>query len=272
MKLKDFEYYRTIDGLVARIYSHQRYNSVHKRNHPYPEYTKAELKSWLLAQPTFNSLWEAWVTSNYNKSITPSIDRINKDIHYTMDNIQLLTWDENNKKGRLERTDGTMVEQYHLDGGFIDIYRSYAEACKQTGVPSANIQKTCLGKRNKAGGYIWRHASKPLTVFDKVRKWARTRNLTSEGDAKTQALKICEEVGELARSILKKDGKELTDAIGDTLVTLVVLADILDLKAEDCWLDAIDIIKNRKGKMINGTFIKSTDLEYKQLLKESDNV
>jgi NTP pyrophosphatase (non-canonical NTP hydrolase) len=261
MKLKDFEYYRTLDGLLSRIYSHQRYNSRHKRNHPYPEYSKVELKAWILAQPTFSIIWDTWVKSDYNKDLTPSVDRVNKDIHYTIDNIQLLTWEANNSKGRQERTDGNMVEQYHLDGGFVDSYKSYYDASKQTGIPSANIQKVCIGERATAGKYLWRHSEDHLTEFDKVRKWARSRNLTSEGDAKTQTLKICEELGELARSILKKDGKELCDAIGDTLVTIVVLADILDLRAEDCWLEAIDIIKERSGKMINGTFIKSEDLQ-----------
>jgi len=268
MKLKDFWYYRTVEGLLSRIYSHQRYNSRHKRNHPYPEYTKEELKDWLIAQPNFTSIWSNWVASDYNKDFTPSVDRIDKDIHYTISNIQLLTWEANNIKGRIERTDGNMVEQYHLDGGFIDSYKSYYDASKHTGIPSSNIQKVCLGERTKAGNYIWQHTDEHLTEFDKVRKWARSRNLTSEGDAKTQTLKICEELGELARSILKKDGKELCDAIGDTLVTLVVLADILDLRAEDCWLEAIDVIKWRSGKMINGTFIKAEDLPIEPLIED----
>lgn len=269
MKISDTKYYKTLEGKITRIYSHQRYNSKHKRGHPYPEYTKQALLNWVQQQPRFTKIWQDWVASDYNIDLSPSIDRINKEDHYHFGNIQLLTWAENNSKGNQEHKGyGQMVAQYHMDGGYIDTYISYYEASKQSGVPSANIQKACNGERKQAGGYIWRVQNTMPNQFEKVRLWSRTRNLTKEGDAKSQALKVMEELGELARAILKKDGKELTDAIGDTLVTLVVLADILDIKAEECWQEAIDVIVQRSGKMINGTFIKSEDLSQSLFTEE----
>ena len=52
----------------------------------------------------------------------------------------------------------------------------------------------------------------------------------------------------------------MKDAIGDTLVTIIVLAHQLDLDVTECLGIAYEEIKNRKGKMINGTFVKEDDL------------
>lgn len=58
----------------------------------------------------------------------------------------------------------------------------------------------------------------------------------------------------------QKKGAALKDAIGDTLVTIIVLAHQLDLDVTECLGLAYEEIKNRKGKMINGTFVKEEDL------------
>jgi hypothetical protein len=49
----------------------------------------------------------------------------------------------------------------------------------------------------------------------------------------------------------------LIDAIGDIIVVLTNLAAIEEVKIEDCLNSAYNVIKNRKGKMINGTFVKN---------------
>lgn len=73
------------------------------------------------------------------------------------------------------------------------------------------------------------------------------------------------EIGEI-RDVLLKPTKftepqaALKDAIGDTLVTIIVLAHQLDLDVTECLGIAYEEIKNRKGKMINGTFVKESDL------------
>ena len=67
-----------------------------------------------------------------------------------------------------------------------------------------------------------------------------------------------EESGELAQALLKKDRKEIYDAIGDIVVVLTNLATLEDMKIEDCIDYAYNEIAKRKGKMINGTFVKNT--------------
>ena len=93
-------------------------------------------------------------------------------------------------------------------------------------------------------------------VFDDIRMWAEERGLYDKGDPKTQALKLVEEVGETCRAILKQDEPEIVDGIGDCVVVLTNLAHLCDTSIEECTRNAYNEIKNRKGKMNNGTFKK----------------
>lgn len=101
-------------------------------------------------------------------------------------------------------------------------------------------------------------------LIDKVNDWADKRSL-KQADPKIQWMRVTEEVGEI-RDVLLKPTKftepqvALKDAIGDTLVTIIVLAHQLDLDVTECLSIAYDEIKNRKGKMVNGTFVKKEDL------------
>lgn len=101
-------------------------------------------------------------------------------------------------------------------------------------------------------------------LITKINEWADERNL-KQADPKIQWMRITEEVGEI-RDVLLKPTKftepqaALKDAIGDTLVTIIVLAYQLDLDVTECLSLAYEEIKNRKGKMINGTFVKEEDL------------
>jgi len=67
-----------------------------------------------------------------------------------------------------------------------------------------------------------------------------------------------EEAGELAQALLKKDAYEVKDAIGDMVVVLTNLAALEGMQIENCIDAAYNEIANRKGKMVNGTFVKQT--------------
>lgn len=102
--------------------------------------------------------------------------------------------------------------------------------------------------------------------FQSIRDWAQERGIYEKGDAKTQFLKLQEEVGELAKAILKQDEEEIVDAIGDIAIVLTNLAQLCPIykgdttiekmTIEDCINSAFQVILNRKGKMHNGTFVK----------------
>ena len=96
-----------------------------------------------------------------------------------------------------------------------------------------------------------------ISHFDRIRMWAKERGIYTSGDPKTQTLKLAEEVGELSKAILNNDTSETIDGIGDCVVVLTNLAELCSVSIEDCIRAAWQEIKDRKGKMENGTFKKS---------------
>jgi len=107
--------------------------------------------------------------------------------------------------------------------------------------------------KTRTGGIMSDHK---VSRFDLIRFWAKDRGLYDGGDPKTQALKLVEEVGETCRAILKQDKPEIIDGIGDCVVVLVNLAELCGTPIEECIAQAYNEIKDRKGKMNNGTFKK----------------
>ena len=86
--------------------------------------------------------------------------------------------------------------------------------------------------------------------------WAKARKLDNPDNKFQQLAKVVEELGELSSAILKKDITETIDAMGDTYITLVILAHQMGYSLEDCAKRAFKVIEYRKGKTLNGTFIK----------------
>ena len=105
----------------------------------------------------------------------------------------------------------------------------------------------------RTGGIMSDHK---VSQFDLIRLWANDRGLYDGGDPKTQALKLVEEVGETCRAILKNNKEDVIDGIGDCVVVLTNLAELIDTPIEECVDRAWNEIKNRTGKMSNGTFKK----------------
>jgi NTP pyrophosphatase (non-canonical NTP hydrolase) len=110
----------------------------------------------------------------------------------------------------------------------------------------------------RTGGIMTDHKKTCETMcrFDKIRLWAEDRGLYHKGDPKTQTLKLMEEAGEICRAVLKKDEPEIIDGIGDCVVVLTNLAHLSGTSIEECIDAAYNEIKNRTGKMSNGTFKK----------------
>lgn len=92
-----------------------------------------------------------------------------------------------------------------------------------------------------------------------VEKWSFDKNL-HQADSAKQFLKVTEEVGEVASALARGNHDNLKDGIGDVIVTLIILAQQNGLTVEECLAFAYDEIKDRTGKMINGTFVKEADL------------
>ena len=130
--------------------------------------------------------------------------------------------------------------------------------------------------------------------FNDIRQWAKSRGLYQAGDVKTQLVKLQEEVGELSKAVLADNRSEIIDAIGDCVIVLTNLAHLAEqhfgercttcrglvcgnnnqsdeggsrplieckdcgsMDIETCIIKAFNEIKDRVGKMNNGTFVKN---------------
>lgn len=94
------------------------------------------------------------------------------------------------------------------------------------------------------------------TQFYPIRTWAIQRDLYKKGNPNTQMLKLIEEFGELGKAMINKDKGEMQDAIGDMVVVLTNLSEMLGFSIEDCINIAYNDIKDRKGKIVNNSFKK----------------
>ena len=90
----------------------------------------------------------------------------------------------------------------------------------------------------------------------KVIEWANDRNIIQGGTIGGQLKKLAEEYGELVDAILKGDPNEINDAIGDMTVVLTIIAAMEYSLLSDCYECAYNEIKDRKGTMVNGVFVK----------------
>ena len=122
------------------------------------------------------------------------------------------------------------------------------------------------------------------TIFEelgeKVLNWAKDKDLLHEGNAERQFMKFIEEVFEFKSEMdhFARTGQSSEDAhcdyeklieiqdnmrleMGDIFVTLIILCDQLNLVPVECLCRAYEKIKDRKGKTINGTFVKEGDLK-----------
>lgn len=117
-------------------------------------------------------------------------------------------------------------------------------------------------------GYLYKgtqgskeHGEAAINTITDIIQWGREKGLH---DCKSQLNKVIEEVGEIAHEITRnhydlealEQPDELYDAIGDSFVTLIILADILNMDPVACMELAYDAIRDRKGETNNGTFVK----------------
>lgn len=158
---------RSREGLVTRIYNNQRMTS-RKMGRPLPAYSKKNLLSWMLTHPDFEKLFDAWVTSDYDKNLSPSIDRLDNTKSYELSNIQLTTWRQNllnqksmNKDCSYLHTGSKAVLCISLDGVKVTRFDSIGSALRSLGIQNgvvSNISSVANGKWLSAYGYKWEWA------------------------------------------------------------------------------------------------------------------
>lgn len=120
--------------------------------------SKEELKQFVIKN-NIQDMLDYWIKNDCNKDFTPSINRLDDYKWYSLDNIELITWKENNNKWRksiktIEKVHNKLwiiakqkfskkVQQMDLDWNLIAIYPSVREAGRQLWMDYGNISKVC---------------------------------------------------------------------------------------------------------------------------------
>lgn len=156
-------YRQTPKGLITLIYANQKMTSA-KAKRDLPTYSKQQLYDWMLSQSNFHKIWNNWVQSGFEKDLSPSVDRKDNTLSYTLDNIQLVTWRQNLLNQKTQQKTGIYISkiaravaQLSLEGVHICTHASLhiaARSLSKKASPS-NIAGACEGKFTKAYGYKW---------------------------------------------------------------------------------------------------------------------
>jgi len=163
-------YKKTKKGVSTKIYSHQKESS-RKRLLPPPLYSKEEFEIWLFSKPLFHVLYDEWLSNNYIKKLKPSVDRKDDSLPYSFDNIQLMSWGDNDSKNHMARKQGypkhggsphTPVSQFTKHGVFIANFISLHEAGRKLCINHTHIWSCCNNKYGykTAGGFIWKYTER----------------------------------------------------------------------------------------------------------------
>ena len=152
-------YKRTEDGLISVIYSNQKSNAK-KRGRLIPNYTKEDLKKWLYNNG-FKILYDTWEKANYDIKLVPSCDRLNDYEDYSLSNIRLVTWNENNIKHYNDVKFGIntkftkSIKGINIENGETKHYFSLAQASRELNINRSGISNNLRGKTQSSGGYKW---------------------------------------------------------------------------------------------------------------------
>lgn len=147
-----------------------------------------------------------------------------------------------------------------LEQSHVDVVNEYKEKERNL---KKDIGKSSLDILNGNSDALYNVKRKPMNLeklVAKVEQWSKDRGL-NQSESSKQMLKTIEEVGEVAAALARNDKEALEDGIGDVLVTLIILGQQNDLSIERCLNTAYQEIADRKGKMVNGVFVKEVDLQ-----------
>lgn len=106
------KYHRTPAGFLSRLYKNMRGRvegiqslkaHLYKGLYLLP---RDDFYAWAMSNDNFHTLYNDWVNNNYDRKLTPSVDRIDPQLGYTVSNIRWLTHSENSRLGAISRHHG----------------------------------------------------------------------------------------------------------------------------------------------------------------------
>jgi len=152
---------QTFSGWLTKVYGRMRLSSK-QRGQELPLFTKEQFMKWA-KENGFEKLHRIWIDSGCKKELTPSVNRLNDYGVYEFKNMELITWERNNKKGRgslkveelvHSKLGGIAKELFSkpviksdLTGKVLAIYPSVREAARQNNTDAGAIARVCRGEK-----------------------------------------------------------------------------------------------------------------------------
>lgn len=153
------EVYRHLPkGMLTNLY-HKMSTRNKASNFGELPFTLEEFQKWGLSDFKFNQLFNAWVESDYDHNLKPTVDRTNPRKGYSFSNMSWMFWEDNKKKGYLE-----VANKKHKpiamfkDGVLVGKFKSIKDAQFFLGMKSnGNISECLSGRRNVVKGYNFKY-------------------------------------------------------------------------------------------------------------------
>lgn len=206
---KNKAYYRTVKGLISKIYNSQLHR---EKTTPkiHISYSKKELHNWITSNPKFKQLYTDWVNDNYSRDKSPSCDRMDNSLGYSLDNIELMSWIDNRKNAARDMSAGLIGMKHHPVKCFDIItekfteFKSQKEAERITGIKQGAIFKRCRDVENRGCRLVFRdltmeYKSKTQSVFTIIQY---DLNMTPKGEFATAKI-AAQSTGTNRRNITK---------------------------------------------------------------------
>lgn len=151
-------YRRTPKGVLTNLYSKMKDRNI-KKGFGKLDFSLKDLHKKYLEDKEFLRIYQRWADGGYETKLKPSFDRMNPTLGYTIENIKVVPWFENRRKGDWENSFiyTTPVVMFDMNGNKIREFGSTKEACFATGIRQSGITLCCQGKRKKAGGYVFKY-------------------------------------------------------------------------------------------------------------------
>lgn len=103
------KYEKTINGFLVRLYRNMKSRITGVQRFKFHLYKNKELLpkedfyAWAKSSPNFFLLFNNWVANNYDRKLTPSVDRIDSSIGYLISNMVWVTHSENSRRGSISQ-------------------------------------------------------------------------------------------------------------------------------------------------------------------------
>ena len=145
-EVKDLKYRRSMRGKIITLLINIKERCCNPKSSHYYRYGARGIKNRL----TYEDVALIWERDRASTLRRPSIDRVNVDGDYEINNCRFIELAENIAKEKRKK-----VGQYTMNGIFVKEWPSMAEA-ERNGFHHSNISECCNGKTESHMGFCWK--------------------------------------------------------------------------------------------------------------------